>query len=209
MMVFALDTGARRGEMLKLVWRDVDLEHGSITFRGKTTKSGKTRPVPISTQRLRDTLDWLQKDASSATKPETAHVFSTADCRPIRRFPRTAWVVAVLKAHGIEPEWKRDAGYPELAETSRNTFKRIGLHWHDLRGEYASRLAELNEPALHIQKLCGHASLKTTERYLRARDEALKATARKLERGKRFAPGSSSTAPRQKKPSKLRLVVNG
>jgi hypothetical protein len=115
----------------------------------------------------------------------------------------------VLKAHGVEPEWTRVAGHPEVADASREAFTRIGLRWHDLRGEYASRLAEKNEPAMHIKALCGHASLKTTERYLRARDEALKATARTLERGKTFtpAPAAGARTPSRRTRRQLRLVT--
>ena len=39
--------GARRGEMLKLEWSDVDLEKRTIFFRGKNTKNGEGRMVPI------------------------------------------------------------------------------------------------------------------------------------------------------------------
>jgi integrase len=41
----ALATGARRGELLKLEWRDVDLKGGSILLR--ETKNGDDRAVPL------------------------------------------------------------------------------------------------------------------------------------------------------------------
>ena len=41
----ALATGARRGELLKLEWRDVDLKAGSILLR--ETKNGDDRRVPL------------------------------------------------------------------------------------------------------------------------------------------------------------------
>ncbi|MBK1721943.1 tyrosine-type recombinase/integrase [Thiocystis violacea] len=41
----ALATGARRGELLKLEWRDVDLKGGSILLRA--TKNGDDRRVPL------------------------------------------------------------------------------------------------------------------------------------------------------------------
>ena len=43
----------------------------------------------------------------------------------------SAWVTAVLNAHGVKPEWKSynwTALTPECAEQ----FRRINLHWHDL-----------------------------------------------------------------------------
>ena len=104
-MITALDTGMRRGEMLALRFADIDFENGLITLRGETTKSRKTRLVPISTARLRAVLEWLRIDATGEKKADHALVFSNEVGEPLGSF-RTAWVTAVLKAHGIKPEWK-------------------------------------------------------------------------------------------------------
>lgn len=45
----------------------------------------------------------------------------------------------------------------------------LSLHWHDLRGEFASRLSEKGVPIDVISRLLGHTSLETTQRYLRPR----------------------------------------
>jgi integrase len=45
-VVLALSTGARRGELLSLHWGDVDLKRGLLTFR--ETKNGDTRAVPLT-----------------------------------------------------------------------------------------------------------------------------------------------------------------
>jgi len=45
-VVLALSTGARRGELLSLHWSDVDLRRGMLTFR--KTKNGETRAVPLT-----------------------------------------------------------------------------------------------------------------------------------------------------------------
>jgi site-specific recombinase XerD len=50
---------------------------------------------------------------------------------------------------------------PECGEQ----FRRINLHWHDLRHEYASRLVERGVPLAQVRDLLGHASITTTERY--------------------------------------------
>ena len=47
MLVTAIDTGMRRGEMLALRFGDVDLARGLIVLRGETTKSKRSRVVPI------------------------------------------------------------------------------------------------------------------------------------------------------------------
>lgn len=50
--------------MLKLRIHDADLERGEITLRAATTKSGRTRKVPISTKRLRAVIEWFRTDAT-------------------------------------------------------------------------------------------------------------------------------------------------
>ena len=46
MIIAALDTGMRRGEMLALRFGDIDWTRRMITSRGATTKSRRTRLVP-------------------------------------------------------------------------------------------------------------------------------------------------------------------
>src|SRR2546426_6345059 len=46
LLLAALDTGARRGELLKVTWADLDLERRLITFRD--TKNGSARTVTLS-----------------------------------------------------------------------------------------------------------------------------------------------------------------
>src|SRR5207302_9902985 len=91
------------------------------------------------------------------------------------------------KAHGVKPEWKSDnwtALTPECAEH----FRRINLHWHDLRHEYASRLVEKGVPLAQVRDLLGHASITTTERYDNQKLENLQLAAARLESGKSFDP---------------------
>lgn len=57
-IVCALDTGMRRGEVLSLRWQDVDLEHKRITLYALNTKTLRSRIVPIS-NRLLAKLTWL------------------------------------------------------------------------------------------------------------------------------------------------------
>jgi integrase len=186
MLITALDTGTRQGEMLALRFGDIDFARGLITLRGETTKSRKTRLVPIATARLRAVLEWLQLEADGAKKPDDALVFSDEAGEPVGRF-RTAWVTAVLKAHGIRPQWKA-YGWTALTPPCLAEFRRINLHWHDLRHEYASRLVEKGVPLAQVRDLLGHASIVTTERYDNQKLENLQAAAARLERGETFDP---------------------
>ena len=49
-VVLALATGARRGELLGLQWPDVDMKRGTLTFH--ETKNGERRAVPLTGQAL-------------------------------------------------------------------------------------------------------------------------------------------------------------
>lgn len=194
MIITAVDTGMRQGEMLELRFGDIDGKRGLIVVRGETTKSRRTRTVPISTARLRAVLEWLRLDADGSQKPDEALVFSDEAGKPIGRF-RTAWVTAVLKAHGVKTEWK-SYNWTALSAECAEQFRRINLHWHDLRHEYASRLVEKGVPLAQVRDLLGHASITTTERYDNQKLENLQAAAARLESGKTFdAPARASAAP--------------
>jgi len=57
-IITAISTGMRRGEILNLKWKDVDLEHGFI--RLEETKNHEPRDLPIS-EYLAETLKGLKK----------------------------------------------------------------------------------------------------------------------------------------------------
>lgn len=58
LLICALDTGMRRGEMFKLKWSDVDLDQGLIRVRKTTTKTWESRTIGM-TVRLRNELERL------------------------------------------------------------------------------------------------------------------------------------------------------
>ena len=68
--------GMRQGEMLAFRFGDIDFARGLMTLRGETTKSKKTRVVPISTARLRAVLDGCSSKPTATKKPDDALVFS-------------------------------------------------------------------------------------------------------------------------------------
>lgn len=55
-----------------------------------------------------------------------------------------------------------------------------GLRWHDLRGEFASRLDEAGVEVSVTSQLLGHASLSMTQKYLRPRVERFRDAIDKL-----------------------------
>jgi integrase len=93
---------------------------------------------------------------------------------------KKAWAVAVPKAHGVDSRW-RMGSYKDLTSQCQPRFRDIDLHWHDLRHEYASRLAERGVPLAQVSDPLGHASIFTTERYDNQKLEALPAAVGRLE----------------------------
>jgi integrase len=192
LIILALDTGVRRGEMLEITVRDVILDRSEIVLRGTTTKSGKTRTVPISTVRLRAVVEWFLSDAAGSHKPTHAPLISNEAGEPIGTF-RRAWEDTNLRAHGYAPQRVRKTG--ALLPSSQQALGQIDLHWHDLRHEFASRLAERGVPITEIQRLLGHASVQTTERYISTTLARLKQSAVVLDRGKDFDPRPLGSPP--------------
>jgi len=175
MITAALYSGMRRGEMLALTWADVTDRAGWIRLRGDTTKSGKTRWVPIHPN-VQAVLDFLRTDANGDDKPADGPVFSN-EVGEAAQFPKTAWQAALGRA------------------------KIRNFRWHDLRHEFAGRLTERGVPLVHVRDLLGHVSVTTTERYETQQADRLKAAMQMLPGDERPAAdpqdggGAAATPP--------------
>ena len=157
-IIVALDTGMRRGEMLLLQNQHVLWQERLIRVLAPNAKSRKERRIPISTQRLTQVLEeraFLGPEAYVVGKEFGDHQTDF----------RSPWL-KVLAGAGITDKAKGVDG---------------DLHWHDLRHECGSRLAERGVPLHEIQYLMGHASLTTTQRYLNATVESLRESVKVLE----------------------------
>jgi integrase len=89
-ILVALHTAARRAELLRLAWRDVDMRQRTLTFRG--TKNGGDRTVPM-TDTVREALQELPRplDAAAAVLPPYAdpHVLTRSFARLVKRLGLT------------------------------------------------------------------------------------------------------------------------
>lgn len=114
-VICALDTGMRRGEILSLRWRDVDLQTRRINIQALNTKTLRSRSVAIST-RLLDVLQNLPN------RDPSTRVFGVTDT--VKRSWATAKRVAGitdLKFHDLRHTCATrlvQAGMP-IAEVSR------------------------------------------------------------------------------------------
>lgn len=141
MLIVALNTGLRLGELTALQWDCVDLVAGRLLvkrnlYRGVlgTPKGGRTREVPLN-------------DRAARALQEHRHlkkwVFSDADGQFLNAYNACQNAIA------------------------RNC-RRAGLRpvgWHDLRHTFASHLVMRGVPLKAVQELLGHATMEMTMRY--------------------------------------------
>lgn len=144
LIIVALNTGMRKGELLKLKWRDIEIATGTITIRDP--KSGEDEHV-LMNETTKGSLRTLWEARSKivalnerAPEAPSGFVFTA---------PRGGYI------HDLKRYW-----YPVL--------KRAGLedfHFHDLRHTFASRAAMSGVDLYTLQALMRHRSPLMTQRY--------------------------------------------
>jgi integrase len=133
---FLLMTGARKREALDARWEHVNFEQG--LWFVPITKSGSPRHIYLSKSAI-DLLRSLKSDPIH--DPSNPLIFPNHITGKAYACIFNAWDKA-----------RRDAGLPDL---------RI----HDLRHSFASVLVNNGVSIYDVQKLLGHSSIKTTQRY--------------------------------------------
>ena len=146
LIIFAVATGMRQGEILNLRWQNIDLVqktvhiHSSATFR---TKNGRRRSIPLN--------DTAYAILSSKGPRNLTDLVFTRQGSPIRPFYlQHSFKLAVRKA--------------KLDDR---------LHWHSLRHTHASWLVQAGVSLYEVQKLLGHSSPTVTEVYSHLQPETL------------------------------------
>ena len=89
LVVLALSTGARRGELLRLQWSDLDIGNRHVVIRGSGRLRTRTLPLPLSAFELLGQL-------SKVRRIDRSDVFAEPDGRV--RFPRAGWRAALASA---------------------------------------------------------------------------------------------------------------
>lgn len=160
----AIETAARKSELLALAWVDVDLKGLSIRIRGKDRKigkghlknKGKYRDVPMS-----PIAKQVLEDIKGDKVVKIGKVFDISDA-----VSGNAFTSAVARARAEhEAKCKKNGSAPH------STFM-LDLKFHDLRHEATSRLAEIFE--IHeLMKITDHRSTRMLSRYYHPRVQDL------------------------------------
>lgn len=192
---FAAETAARQSEILSLVWEEIDLQNQTARLRGvdgEQTKNGDTfRDIPLSTRAVA-ILSSLPRKIKGKVFPTSQNAFKLSWQRAVER-ARKKYVHEMLHetliskgflAKAVDAEiraliYRKKPPLPltiqllEAIEASDKTL--TDLHFHDLRHQATTRLAEKLQ--MHeLMKVTGHKSSAMLSRYYhpKASDLALK-----------------------------------
>jgi integrase len=135
-VVLALSTGMRHGEIMNLRWSDVDLLKGRIILHD--TKNGERRNVPL-TGHAHHEMEKLSK----VRRIDTALVF------PNTNFGEKA------RPYEIRKSWNTALKKAEIED----------FRFHDLRHSTASYLAMNGATLSEIAEVLGHKTLQMVKRY--------------------------------------------
>jgi integrase len=156
-VLLAMSTGMRYGEIINLTWTDVDIPRRRIILQ--ETKNGDRRAVPLAGLAL-ELLARLEKERSVETEllfPKLRHGTTAAIDQPPLIIPEhgAARVQKVQKPAQLRAAWEA-------------AVKKAGLEdfrFHDLRHCAASYLAMSGASLAEIAEILGHKTLAMVKRY--------------------------------------------
>jgi integrase len=152
-VVFAVLTGMRRGEILNLQWSQVNTVKRLVTIESSPTfktKGGRRRVIPLN-----ETAAYVLE--GRRTLSASPYVFTFGD----RQIPED-WLTHKFKAR------------------VRNLGLDGRLHFHSLRHTFASWLAQDGVSLFAIQKLLGHSSANVTQIYSHLQPDQMHDTVNRL-----------------------------
>lgn len=147
-ILIALYTGLRRGEILRLRWLDIDFQKRVLTVQKSKTKSGKGRKVNLNSV-LIDALLSMRKQEQGE------------------------WIFPSPKRYQTPGEREQHIGDVKNAFRRAVHLAAITpITFHHLRHTFCTRLSDAGVPLAVIQDLAGHASVTMTRRYTHPGNEA-------------------------------------
>ena len=139
-VLLALNTGLRRGELLALRWCDIDIPGGRLTLTGTSAKTGLTRRLPLNSEAATVLQTWRTCVTAESGEPDDdAVVFAGPDGDPM---------------FSLKTAWKKIATAAKLR----------GFTFHDLRHTFASKLVQAGVDLNTVRELLGHRDIKMTLR---------------------------------------------
>jgi len=135
LVLLALTTGARRGELIGLQWADVDVKAGRALVR--ESKNGEQRTLPLAGKAL-EALRELKLRGSARSE----HVFAQPS-----GFPGSY--------EHFDAHWRAALAAADISD----------MRFHDLRHTTASMLAAQGASLLEIADVLGHRTLAMVKRY--------------------------------------------
>lgn len=150
-VIMAMNTGMRKGEILSLKWDNVDLQHRFILLDSGMTKNGERREIPINAT-LRATLQELFKGTSD---------------RP-RRIDVPNVFYRVVYDDPTEKTKSTGKAFVNVQKSFAAACRRAKLkdfHFHDLRHTFASQLVMAGIDITTVKELLGHKTLTMTLKY--------------------------------------------
>jgi integrase len=152
MIIAAIDTGCRQGELRRLRWSDVDLQANTLRVTSYKGKTVNRRLVPI-TDRLRAALLDLR------IKPSVA---------AFRRL-RTGETADNTLVFGVVDSVKKSF------DAARTQAGLSHIRFHDLRHTAGTFLAHGGMNIALVAEILGHSDPKTTRRYINATVDTVEA----------------------------------
>ena len=185
---FAIETAARQSELVSLTWQDVDLKRQTARVRGidgTVTKNGDTyRDVPLSSRAVA-VLSGLPRAIKGKVFAVSQNALKLSWQRSVDRARQAhlhTRLCEALSAHGLTEKeaaaeiraliYHKKTPMPLtvelLASIEASDETLADLHFHDLRHEATSRLAEKLQ--MHeLMKVTGHKSSSMVTRYYHPR----------------------------------------
>jgi integrase len=167
LILLALDTGLRDGELRALKRTSLDLEVGRLVVRERihdasgmdedSPKSGRNRELALSQE--------ARKALLTIRHLRGPYVFCREDGKPLSRQNVETWLEKAVKASGIQKH----------------------VTWHVLRHTFASHVAKLRGNLFEVQSLLGHSTVQMTRRYAHLLPEVQSEIAAALDRRREAA----------------------
>jgi integrase len=166
LVLFAIETAMRQDEILNLKWEHIDLINAVAHL--PETKNGTSRDVPLSTKAgaiLEKLPRIVKKDKVVPIKPKKSEKQDISDKKVFKTTASPldqSWRRAVTRARKkYETELLEQGISQEEIDDDKLL---LDLHFHDLRHEATTRLANIFE--LHeLMKVTGHLDTRMLARY--------------------------------------------